>query len=88
MVKRVLGFAGILLIVTAALFAAGGEESGERSEPVTLSLYMPGPGTQDDEEMVESALSECSVPLINADMDVNFVGWGEWFDKKRLMIAS
>lgn len=69
-------------------FAGAQAEGAAASRPVTLSLYMPGPGTQDDEEQVETALAEYTIPKINAGMDVNFIGWGEWFDKKRLMIAS
>jgi putative aldouronate transport system substrate-binding protein len=86
--RILLSVAVLLCVIVGGAFAKGEAESSTATgAPVTLSLYMPG-DSQPDEKSVEAALAAYAVPKINASLDLNMIGWGEWFDKKRLMIAS
>jgi putative aldouronate transport system substrate-binding protein len=81
-------FALLMFSATSPLFARGSSEA-QSNEPVKLTLYMPGPARLvKDVDMVEGKLAEYTIPKINASLDINFIGWGEWTNKKSLMIAS
>ena len=78
----------LVVLVAGSGFANGDQEgSSGRGNPVAVSIYLPG-SPQDDKEQVESVLAEYTTAKINAYPDVQFIGWGEWWQKKQLMIAS
>ncbi|MBF9013987.1 MULTISPECIES: ABC transporter substrate-binding protein [unclassified Oceanispirochaeta] len=90
MKKRIgLGFALLAMVLIASpLFATGQKEAVNDGEPVEITIYMPGSGAQADQEMVLEEIKAYAGEKIGAYPNIEFIGWGEWDDKKNLMIAS
>jgi putative aldouronate transport system substrate-binding protein len=88
---RLLVTLGVLLCLTVAMgFASGQVQGASRPEPVVVSLYMwiaTNVGLT-DQKSVEEAIAQYTIPKINASLDVQWISQTDWYDKKRLMIAS
>lgn len=78
----------IALLVPGVLFARGEQEGGAADgEPVPVMIWLPG-GAQQDQEAVNEAAREYAADRIGAWPEVEFIGWGEWGDKKQLAIQA
>lgn len=62
-------------------------ETKEELKPVHLIWYTIGT-PQDDQEAVNEAMSKITKEKINATVSINTIGWGEYNDKMRMLIAA
>ena len=65
----------------------GSSDGGSDLAPYKLVMAFPG-GPQADEAAVEAAINEYLTGKINATIDLQPIDWGQWNDKRNLMIAS
>jgi putative aldouronate transport system substrate-binding protein len=79
-ISRLFVTALVLVAFATAAFAA---------DPVRITLYIPGnPQEVPDLPAVVKAAKDYSAPKVGAYIDLQVIGWGDWFDKKRLMLQS
>lgn len=64
-----------------------GSDKPDTSKKVTLKMYMLG-DKQADHDLVWGEINKRLEQSINATIDVNLLGWGEWDQKYPLLFAS
>ncbi|MDR2276575.1 ABC transporter substrate-binding protein [Vagococcus fluvialis] len=92
--KKVTLFAGAALLL-AGLAACGnggskeskGESSGSKSDTTTLLMYQIGDKPENYDELMEIANKRIKEE-INAEIDLQYIGWGDWDQKMSTIIAS
>ena len=85
--SRILMVLALVLVPVGLAFAGGQAQTTAPGEPVPVMIWLPG-GAQDDQATVNAAARDYAGPLIGAYPDVQFFGWGEWWDRKQLAIQS
>ncbi len=81
---------GVMVLAVFLLFGCSKDDTSKadsEDEPIKVTIYVPGIA-QADQELVTEALKEYAGPRIGAYPEINFIGWGEWSDKKNLMMTS
>ena len=85
--SRILMMLALVLVSVGLAFAGGQAQATAPGEPVPVMIWLPG-GAQDDQAAVNQAARDYAGPLIGAYPEVQFFGWGEWWDRKQLAIQS
>jgi putative aldouronate transport system substrate-binding protein len=75
-------------IVSGMAFANGQTESASADGPVAVNILMPGGPQPPDADMVFEAAKEYAGPIIGAYPVIEFVGWDNWPNRKRLMLQA
>lgn len=81
---------GMSAILGTLLLAAGcsGGNSSSGSNKVTVSMYQPGDKPKNYNEMIKAANARIHKTLPNVDLDLKFIGWGDWGKKYNVMVTS
>lgn len=81
------GIATLALGLTACGSGSGKEKATEGDGPTTLLMYQIGDKPENHDELMEIANKRIE-EKINAKVDLQYIGWGDWDDKMSTIIAS
>jgi putative aldouronate transport system substrate-binding protein len=86
--KKLVGVLLLLLVIVNFAFANGTSEAVEtEDELVTVKLYLPGAYTP-GAESVHAELNRRMGEDINVNVDIQYIGWGDYANKMNVMVAS
>ncbi len=86
--KKLVGVLLLLLVIVNFAFANGTSEAVEaEDELVTVKLYLPGAYTP-GAEAVHAELNRRMGEDINVNVDIQYIGWGDYANKMNVMVAS